>query len=139
MGNVIKFGELKRQIDLISHLIIYGQNIKDLPSQPVSISKPLSHSLIEIPSRNRTMRFTACFKNVMSQYPDNVVIKDIDVMFNPSYQVDVLTVLTETRKTKNYSLVWPGRIEGGLLIYSEEGYPDYETFKIADYDITCVI
>lgn len=85
------------------------------------------------------MRFTACFKHVIAQYPDNVVIKDIDVMFNPSYQVDVLTVLTESRKAKNYSLVWPGRIEDGLLIYSEEGYPDYVKFKIADYDITCAI
>lgn len=139
MGSVIKFGELKGQINLISHLVIYGQNIKELPSQPVSISKALSRSLIEIPLRSRTMRFTACFKHVIAQYPDNVVIKDIDVMFNPSYQVDVLTVLTESRKAKNYSLVWPGRIEDGLLIYSEEGYPDYVKFKIADYDITCAI
>lgn len=40
------------------------------------------------------MRLASCFQSVLAQYPDNVVIKDIDVMFNPAYQVDVLKLLT---------------------------------------------
>lgn len=124
---------------MISHLIIYDQKVKDLLLSSISISKELSECLLEIPSRNRTMRLSACLKNVLAGYPDCVVIRDIDVMFNPAYQVDVLTILTEVRKTKDYSLIWPGRIENGLLIYSEEGYSDHTVFKIADYDVICAI
>ena len=69
---------------------------------------------------------------------DGVTIKDIDVMFNPDYKVDVLKILIATRKRKNYSVIWPGKFEDGKLIYGEEGYPDYKVFNIADYDITCV-
>jgi hypothetical protein len=68
-----------------------------------------------------------------------VIIKDIDVMFNPDYKVDVLKILIAARKRKRYSVIWPGRFENGKLIYSEEGYADYKTYNLADYDVTCVI
>ena len=68
-----------------------------------------------------------------------MIIKDIDVLFNPEYKVDVLKILTEARKRKRYSVIWPGRCENGKLIYGEEGYLDYRTYDIENYDITCVI
>lgn len=85
------------------------------------------------------MRLASCFQSVLAQYPDNVVIKDIDVMFNPAYQVDVLKILTEARKSKPYSVIWLGRYENGTLYYSEQGYSDYKTYEVKNYDITCVI
>ena len=78
------------------------------------------------------------FNSILDKYPAGVIIKDIDVMFNPEYQVDVLKILIEARKRKLYSVIWPGKFEDEKLIYSEEGYPDYKVYKIADYDITCV-
>lgn len=57
------------------------------------------------------MRLASCFQSVLAKYPNNVVIKDIDVMFNPAYQVDVLKILTEARKSKPYSVIWPGRYD----------------------------
>lgn len=85
------------------------------------------------------MRLASCFQSVLAQYPDNVIIKDIDVMFNPAYQVDVLKILIEARKSKPYSVIWPGRYENGTLYYSEQGYQDYKTYEVKNYDITCVI
>lgn len=79
------------------------------------------------------------FNSVLDKYPDGVVIKDIEVMFNPEYKVDVLRILTEARKRKPYSVIWPGRYENGKLIFSEEGYSDYKVFDIENYDVTCVI
>ena len=60
-------------------------------------------------------------------------------MFNPEYKVDVLKILMAAEKEKHPSVIWPGRCENGKLIYSEEGYPDYKTYDIETYDITCVI
>jgi hypothetical protein len=139
MGEVIKIEDFKGQKDMISHLIIYDQKVKELPSPAISISKELSKCLLAIPPKSRTMRLSASFKHILAEYQEPVIIQDIDVMFNPAYKVDVLRILTEVRKAKCYSTIWPGRIERGLLIYSEEGYPDYRVFKIADYDVTCVI
>ena len=84
------------------------------------------------------MKLEQIFNTVLDRYPDGVAIKDIDVMFNPDYKVDVLKILIAARKRKRYSVIWPGRLEDGKLIYGEEGYPDYKVYEIADYDITCV-
>ncbi|WP_334196208.1 BREX-3 system P-loop-containing protein BrxF [Muricomes intestini] len=139
MGEVIKFDDLKREQNMISRLLVYWKKIRQMSVSPVSISKPLSEELLKISPKNRSMRLSSCFRTVLSQYPDDVVIEGIDVMFNPAYQVDVLRILTETRKNKSYSVVWPGKYENGLLIYSEQGYPDYKTYEVRNYDITCVI
>ena len=85
------------------------------------------------------MKLEQIFNKVLDRYPDGVIIKDIDVMFNPAYQVDVLKILTEARKSKPYSVIWPGRYENGTLYYSEQGYPDYKTYEVKNYDITCVV
>lgn len=139
MGEIIEYVNLKRQKSTISRLLIYLTQIRELSSQPVSISKPLSEKLQEVSPRSRTMRLASCFQSLLAKYPDNVVIKDIDVMFNPAYQVDVLKILTEARKSKPYSVIWPGRYENGTLYYSEQEYPDYKTYEVRNYDITCVI
>ena len=76
-----------------------------------------------------------CLINVLNHLPENPLIKDIDVMFNPTYAVDVLQVLINTYKRKQYSLIWPGTLKDECLIYAEEGYRDYKTYNISDYDI----
>ena len=142
MGEIIKYGNLQRQKDTISdhsRLLVYWSRMRELSSQPVSVSKPLSKKLQDVSPRSRTLRLASCFQSVLEQYPNNVVIKGIDVMFNPAYQVDVLKILIEARKSKPYSVIWPGRYENGTLYYSEQGYPDYKIYEVKNYDITCVI
>ena len=139
MGEIIKSGNLQRQKDTISdhsRLLVYWSRMRELSSQPVSVSKPLSEKLQDVSPRSRTMRLASCFQSVLAQYPDNVVIKDIDVMFNPTYQVDVLKILTEARKSKPYSVIWPGRYENGTLYYSEQGYPDYKAYEVITMQYT---
>ncbi|MBT8908683.1 hypothetical protein BTI62_02315 [Lactobacillus delbrueckii subsp. bulgaricus] len=139
MGEVIKYETFKRQKETISQLLIYFSQTHESSLKPVSISKSLSEKLRDISPRSRTIKLALCFQSVLDQYPDNVVIEDIDVMFNPAYQVDVLKILIEARKSKLYSVIWPGRYENGKLYYSEQGNSDYRTYEVKNYDIMCVI
>ena len=41
-------------------------------------------------------------------------------MFNPDYQVDVLKILTDARRHKEYSAIWPGEKKDGKLIANVE-------------------
>jgi hypothetical protein len=99
----------------------------------------LADKLIKIRPRSRSRKLELCFNEVLAGLPDGVVIRDFDVMFHPDYQVDVLKILTDARRHKNYSAVWPGVKKDGKLIYSEEGYPDYKVYEIRNYDVTCII
>ena len=42
-------------------------------------------------------------------------------------------------KKKPFRVIWPGRYEDGKLYYAEEGYRDYKTYDVANYDVTVII
>ena len=138
MGTIIELSRLPDDAAMISRLLIYMKAIQKM-HEPRSVSKPLAEALLACKPNRRSMKLEQIFNNVLDTLPDGVVIKDIDVLFNPDYKVDVLKILIESRKRKRYSVIWPGRCEDGKLIYSEEGFPDYKTYNIENYDITCVI
>ncbi len=137
MGTIIDFIQLPDEEAMISRLLVYLKKIKEV-IEPQSVSKEIAEELLACKPERRSMKLEQIFNKVLDRYPDGVTIKDIDVMFNPDYKVDVLKILIAARKRKRYSVIWPGRLEDGKLIYGEEGYPDYKVYKIADYDITCV-
>lgn len=138
MGTVIELNSLPNEDAMLSRLLIYMKVIKKI-NEPKSVSKPLAEALLACKPNRRSMKLEQIFNNVLDTLPDGVVIKDIDVLFNPDYKVDVLKILIASRKRKRYSVIWPGRCENGKLIYGEDGYPDYKTYDIENYDITCVI
>ena len=138
MGTVIELNSLPNEDAMLSRLLIYMKVIKKI-NEPKSVSKPLDEALLACKPNRRSMKLEQIFNNILDTLPDGVVIKDIDVLFNPDYQVDVLKILMAARKRERYSVIWPGRCEDGKLIYGEEGFPDYKTYNIENYDITCVI
>ena len=138
MGTIIEISRLPDDAAMVSRLLIYMNAIQKM-HEPRSVSKPLAEALLACKPNRRSMKLEQIFNNVLDTLPDGVVIKDIEVMFNPDYKVDVLKILMASRKRKRYSVIWPGRCEEGKLIYGEEGFPDYKTYDIENYDITCVI
>ena len=48
------------------------------------------------------MKLEQIFNAVLDKYPYGVTIKDIDVVFNPKYKVDVLKILIAARKRKRH-------------------------------------
>lgn len=138
MGIIIEANRLTEEEIMPSRLLIYMRAIQAI-REPKSVGRPLAEALLACKPNRRSMKLEQIFNNVLDTLPDGVVIKDIDVMFNPDYKVDVLKILMASRKRKRYSVIWPGRCEDGKLIYGEEGFPDYKTYNIENYDITCVI
>lgn len=137
MGTIIEFHQVPDEQAMLTRLLVYFRAFQKM-MEPKSVSKELADGLLACKENRRSMKLEQIFNTVLDKYPDGVTIKDIDVMFNPDYKVDVLKILIAARKRKKYSVIWPGRLEDGKLIYGEEGYPDYKVFNIADYDITCV-
>ena len=137
MGTIIEYHQLTNEEAMLSRLLVYYDALQKM-MEPESVSKDLADALLACKPNRRSMKLEQIFNAVLDKYPDGVTIKDIDVMFNPDYKVDVLKILIEARKRKRYSVIWPGRFEDGKLVYAEEGYPDYKVFNIADYDITFV-
>lgn len=140
MGKVINRVSFARaQRSSLLKPIIYCGDFADTGQDAESINIELAKELEALRPKRRTMQLEACFNRVLDGLPDNVVIKDFDVIFNPAYKVDVLKILVTACKRKPFSVIWPGRYEDEKLFYAEEGYPDYKVFNINNYDVTCVI
>ena len=76
---------------------------------------------------------------VLKQLPADPVIRDIDVLFNPEYEADILWLLASVGKNLPFRLLWPGKYENGRLFYAEEGYRDYKAYDMNKYNVTCII
>lgn len=138
MGTVISLRQLVPQQN-IYRLIIYANDTYEQESSAVSMNKRLAEELRKLKPTRRTMQLEKCFNKVLDSLPDRVVIKDIDVMFNPAYRVDVIRILVEANKRHPFGLVWSGRYDDNRLLYGEEDLADYKAFEISDYDIVCVV
>lgn len=139
MGEIIELERMDNFTAMLSRLKVYYRLIESMKPEIKSINKELSEEIANVKPERRSMQLGQCFSKVMTQFPPGTTVKDIDVLFNPNYKVDVLQLLVEENKRKQFKVVWPGRYENGKLIYAEEGYIDYKVFEIKKYDITCII
>lgn len=119
--------------------IIYCCPDKAMVDSAVSMNQAMAEKLSTLKPKRRTMRLAACFEEILKILPDNAVIKDFDVMFNPEYKVDVLKIMVDACKRKPFSVIWPGKCDDERLSYAEDGYPDFKAFSVENYDVTCII
>ncbi|KAF5065054.1 hypothetical protein DSECCO2_278090 [anaerobic digester metagenome] len=119
--------------------IIYCNPPDELAATGESINIFLARQLLKQKANRRSILLEKCLGQVLSEFPGEPIIKDFDVMFNPSYQVDILKIMISAYKKKPFSIIWPGTYGDGQLFYAEEGYLDYKVFKIEEYDVTCII
>lgn len=140
MGVVIKARDLPAlERSGMARPVLYCHSDKALEEQAVSINVEMAKKLSVIKGKRRTMRMEQCFQQVLENLPNDVIIKDFDVMFNPGYEVDVLRIMCSVAKNMPFRALWPGKCEDGRLIYAEEGYSDYKVFEISKYDVICVV
>ncbi|MDO5787059.1 MAG: BREX-3 system P-loop-containing protein BrxF [Phascolarctobacterium sp.] len=124
--------------DLLKPVIFVQKNcpIKD---KAVPLNVLLAKKLIAIDEEDRSTNMADCVLKIIQGLPVGSVIKDFDVLFNPAYAIDVLQILVLCCKQHNFQVIWPGRYDNGKLIYADVDSLDYKTYRIENYDITCVV
>ena len=141
MGDIIKAYQFNEN-SAVSVLkpIVFCNCPKEIEEKAFSINVALAKELQKQSSfMTRTMRLEKCLQDVIDSLGDKPVIKDFDVLFNPSYQTDIIKALINVCRKKQFSAIWPGRYEDGRLYYAEEEYEDYKVYEISNYDITVII
>lgn len=119
--------------------IIYCCPFEGVTENAVSLSAELAQALKAFKPKRRTMQIEKCFAETIAKLPEGAVLKDFDVLFNPDYKVDIMKIMVNACKVKPFSIIWPGTFDGERLVYAEEGYRDYKTYDVNDYDITCIV
>lgn len=140
MGNIIRaYQLLQYDFEGVQKPLVYCNCDIEFLNNAISLESDMTDALLSVPKKFRNTRVPQCFDKVLSLFPANIVLKHIDVLFNPDYKIDVIAMLVLACKRHNFSIVWPGKYIDGRLIYGEEDYRDYQIYNIKDYDITCVL
>ena len=140
MGQVINSYQLSEsgENSLLKPLI-YCNPDAELMEMSISIEERMTENLLKYEPKYRRRHVAGCFDAILADLPRDRTLRDIDILFNPSYSIDVLKMMISACKRKNFNVIWPGRYEVGCLIYAEEGCKDYIKYRVADYDITCIL
>ena len=136
-GLVIRLQDY-RELPSVFRLTVFCNPPQEMIDKSISVNHALSVNLLQLTPFRRTMQLETCFVDLLSQMPEMPIIRDIDVLFNPAYQVDVMQLLVSAYKRKPFRLIWPGSFDNGKLVYSEKQYSDYKAFDANAYDILCV-
>ena len=140
MGRIIQYRLLQSENQTgLMRPVVYCDEKYCESLQQVSLNEKMATLLIKIKPERRTMRLERCFQEVLTNIPENSCIRDFDVLFNPAYKIDVLQLLTVANRSKSFSVLWPGTMADGKLVYAEDGYADYKEYDVEQYDITCVV
>ena len=141
MGAILKAYQFERsEKSNLMKPIIFCSSPKEIVDSAVSLNIPLAKEMKKQGSvMMRTMRLESNLLMIIDGLGEDPVIKEFDVLFNPAYQTDVLKSLINVCKKKPFRVIWPGQYEDGKLYYAEEGYRDYKSYDVANYDVTIII
>ena len=62
-------------------------------NKAISLNCVLADQINKVEPKYRTMHLNKCLNQVLDEIETDAIIKDFDVLFNPSYQIDVLLPL----------------------------------------------
>lgn len=105
----------------------------------VNLGLVLSSALKEIPIDKRynsvQNELDRIWENLKSS---TLLVVNIDILFNPSYKLNVLKYFINLARTRMVLVQWPGKIKGNVLQYSQINAADYVRYDLQDYGIGCI-
>jgi hypothetical protein len=106
---------------------------------PLNLSIRLAEELVKYPAEQRPRRANDEVISIVSQCKTPTLLEDYEILFDPRYDVDAIKVFTELARRQKVVVKWCGKLNGNSLEYATPDDKDYHSFRIQDYDITCVI
>lgn len=145
MGRIIEFSEFEgiRQNEN-NYLIFLSSNNDEFKKsyskiRIVTINESLSKALITYKKEDRLKYINYELDKIVSNIKENeFIIEDFDILFNPSYKIDVIRWIISISRNKKVIILWNGVIKKQSLVYSEVGNLDYKDYNIKNYEILCV-
>ncbi|OHW63403.1 hypothetical protein EUAN_02670 [Andreesenia angusta] len=106
--------------------------------EEVSLNRVLSERLLAFEKEKRAIHILNEIEEIFNNSGELIFITDFEMLFNPDYKIDILKLFIKLSRKKKVMVLWPGVYENEALKFAELGYQDYKSYRIKDYDITCI-
>jgi len=96
----------------------------------LSVGREISHFLISQEVGNYPLSITKFLADVAFLYVKHpVVFYDIDILFEPSIQIDPLNLFRQIGRQNVLIIFWPGTFVGDTLVYAQPEHHHYRFWK----------
>lgn len=101
---------------------------RELGCPYLNLNLALSQRLLEVRTGARALQVQSLLDEVLTG-SSLLLVDNIELLFDPSLQLDPLRALKVASRHRSLVVAWPGAIEGGDLTYAEPGYPEYRRYE----------
>ena len=60
---------------------------------------------------------------------DTLLLDNLELLFEPSLQINPLDLIRRLAHSKRVVAVWPGELRGDRLLYADIGHPEYRDYS----------
>lgn len=103
----------------------------------INISLSISTQLFELTTKQRALRLTGIFDNLLPSDQPLAIFDHIEILFDPQLQQDPLQLMKKISKNQKILASWNGPITNNQLKYAEPNHPEYRSYKL-DHDFLFV-
>jgi hypothetical protein len=98
----------------------------------LNLGASLSKELIQVRLDQRGSAAQVSLENMIrASESETVLCFGIDLLFEPSLQIDPLMAFRRASRIKRIIVFWPGSYEEPVLAYAETGHHHYRTWRIS--------
>lgn len=105
-----------------------------LDVSPIKIGAEISQRLLEMTDRQRALRVSNLFTEILESYPTDqvIILENIEILFDHSLALNPLNLLQKISRNRTVIVVWSGSLQDGWLTYAVPGHPEYKRYPVQD-------
>lgn len=141
MGTIIRKREFSMAIEQVQQgLFVLAPKVAvPISSGYVNVGLILGKRLLNAKLEGSPANISNELDAVLGEDQRDITLANIDILFSPEYELDVIKLLLQVGRNQRLFIKWPGIINGDKLTYSEPGRFDYKEYNIKDYVDTYII
>ncbi len=99
--------------------------------EPLSIGLELGRRLAATPNNKRALLAGELLREIVDREraEDPLLLDNLELLFEPSLQVNPLDLVKRLAHSKRVVAVWPGELRGDRLVYADMSHPEYRDYS----------
>lgn len=92
----------------------------------LNLGSALGARLLELSRRQRALDCARLLESILDETgADPVALDNLEILFDPALQQDVLRLLQGLSRNRTIVAAWPGEYVDGVLSHAESGHPEF--------------
>lgn len=103
-----------------------------LKIEPLNIGMELGRRLASTPNKKRAFLSSELLREIADKEhtADPLLLDNLELLFEPSLQINPLELIKRLAHSKRVVAVWPGELRGAHLVYADMSHPEHRDYSL---------